>query len=255
MRETELEGRGWFGRWSEIPGSLPARVFLHGLGCLGGAIFGGVAGHPSLGGHRTLVIDLPGHGLSDRPADWGYSLEDHAAAVAAVCADAGVERIDLLGHSLGGDIAVTVAGRHPGLVARLVVAEANLDPIPKDRYGGRASQQIAAQSEDEFVTSGYQGFIDTVASWAPMLRLADARAVHRSAVGLVTGTRPTMREVFIGLDVPRTFIVGDRGEPLLDADGLRASGVRVVTIADAGHMMMNDQPAAFVAAVAAAFPD
>jgi len=52
--------------------------------------------------------------------------------------------------------------------------------------------------------------------------------------------------------IPRTFIRGEQGEPLVGAEGLQAAGVRVVTIPDAGHMMMADQPDAFVAAVAAA---
>jgi pimeloyl-ACP methyl ester carboxylesterase len=255
MRETEFQGKGWFIRWEDLPGRAPARVFVHGLGGIAWAAFGGVAGHPALGGHRSIVIDLPGHGLSDRPADWGYSLEDHAAAVAAVCADAGAEGIDLLGHSLGGDIAITVAGRYPGLVRRLVVAEANLDLITRDPNGVRPSQRITVQTEDEFARTGYQQLVETVPAWAPMLRLCDARAVYRTAVGAVTGTRPTMREVFTSLGIPRTFIVGDRGEPLVGAEGLRASGVRVVTIGDAGHIMMDDQPAAFIDALAAAFPD
>jgi hypothetical protein len=34
------------------------------LGGLGAAAFGHIAGHPALGGHRSLIIDLPGHGLS-----------------------------------------------------------------------------------------------------------------------------------------------------------------------------------------------
>jgi len=63
-----------------------------------------------------------------------------------------------------------------------------------------------------------------------------------------------MREVFTGLGIPRTFIVGDAGEPLVDAAGLEASGVRVVTIAGAGHMMMTDQPDDFVGALEAALP-
>jgi pimeloyl-ACP methyl ester carboxylesterase len=255
MHETELQGRGWFVRWTEVPGRPPARVFVHGLGCVAGAIYMGVAGHPALGGHRSIVIDLPGHGLSDRPHDWGYSLEDHADAVAAVCVDAGVDGIDLVGHSLGGDISITLAGRYPGLAGRLVIAEANLDPIPKTSTGERASQRIAAQSEESFVDTGYAELLDAVPSWAPMLRLCDPRAVHRSAVRLVTGTRPTMRAVFTGLDIPRTFIVADAGEPLVDAAGLEAAGVRLVTIAGAGHMMMQDQPAAFVEAIAAALPD
>jgi pimeloyl-ACP methyl ester carboxylesterase len=255
VRATEFVGQGWFIRWVDLPGRLPARVFVHGLGGIAWAAFGGVAGHPALGGHRSIVIDLPGHGLSDRPTDWGYSLEDHAAAVAAVCADAGVDGIDLMGHSLGGDIAITVAGRYPGLVGRLSIAEANLDPIARSASGERVSQRIAAQSEEEFIQTGYRAFIDSIPFWAPTLRLCDARAVYQSAVGLVTGTQPTMREVFAGLKIPRMFLHGDIGEPLVDAAGLRAAGVRVVTIAHCGHMIMDDQPAAFVKALAAAFPD
>jgi pimeloyl-ACP methyl ester carboxylesterase len=255
MRQTEFHGQGWNVAWVDLPGGAPARVFLHGMGCLGGAIFGEVASHPRLGGHRSILVDLPGHGLSDRPADWRYSLEDHADAVAAVCADAGVEGIDLVGHSLGGDIAITVAGRHPGLVRRLVIAEANLDPIPPTPTGVRTSQRIAAQAEGEFVATGYRELVDTVPGWSPMLRLCDPTAVYRSAVGLVRGTSPTMRQVFTGLGIPRTFIVGDAGEPLVDAEGLEASGVSVVTIAGAGHMMMSDQPEAFVSALEAALPD
>jgi pimeloyl-ACP methyl ester carboxylesterase len=57
-------------------------VFLHGLGGNGEAILGAVADEPALGGHRSLLIDLPGHGASDRPADFSYSLDDHAAASA-----------------------------------------------------------------------------------------------------------------------------------------------------------------------------
>jgi hypothetical protein len=35
--------------------------------------------------------------------------------------------------------------------------------------------------------------------------------IYRSAVGLITGSRPTMREMLVGLPIPRTFICGDRG--------------------------------------------
>src|SRR5439155_1655577 len=52
--------------------------------------------------------------------------------------------------------AVTVAGRNPGLVRRLVIAEANLDPLPRSATGGRGSHRIAAQAEDVFVATGFR---------------------------------------------------------------------------------------------------
>ena len=255
MSQAAFDNRGSWIRWSDLPGRLPARVFVHGLGGIGAAAFGHIAGHPALGGHRSLVIDLPGHGLSDRPPDWDYSLENHASAVAMVCASAQVEGIDLVGHSLGGDIAITVAGRNPRLVRRLVIAEANLDPLPRSAEGGRMSQRIAAQTEAEFVAAGFGECLEANPDWAPTLRLCDPVAVYRSAVGLVTGTHPTMRDVLTGLAIERTFVRGDRGEPLADAEGLAAAGVALVTIADSGHVMMRDQPTAFVGALTAALSD
>ncbi len=252
MAELVFDDAGSAVRWVDLPGRSPARVFVHGLGGgTGSWHFGGIAGHPALGGHRSLLIDLPGHGMSDRPADWGFTLDDHASVVARVCAAASLDAIDLVGHSLGGDIAVVTAGRNPGLVGRLVIAEANLDPLPPSTTA-RQSQMIATQTEEAFIARGYQELLDEVPSWRPMLRLCDARAVYRSAVGLITGTSPTMREMLVAMTMPRTFIHGDRGEPLLDAEGLQAAGVDVVTIPDAGHLMMHDAPEAFTAALVTA---
>lgn len=251
MHQTSFDAHGSQIRWSEITGDSPARVFIHGLGGTGEAILGALARDPAIAGHRSILVDLPGHGASDRPADYPYTLDAHAEAVVAVCRAAGVDGIDLVGHSLGADIAIVVAAQNQGLVRHLVISEANLDPLPPS-LTGRASQAIRAQTEAAFVDTGYPALMDGNEQWARTLRFADARAIHRSAVGLTIGSTPTMRAMFVALPIPRTFIKGDRGEPLLDAAGLEAAGVRVVTIPDAGHMMMFDNPPAFVAAVAAA---
>ena len=252
--KTSFDRDGSQIRWYDLPGAGPARVFVHGLGGVGWAAFGHIACHQALRGHRSLIIDLPGHGLSDRPHDWGYSLDDHAAAVATVCSAAGVEGIDLVGHSLGADIAITVAGRNRGLIRRLVVAEPNLDPLPRSATGARGSQRIAAQTEDGFVTAGFAACLDSDPEWASTLRCATRR---RSSQRRRAGDRDAA-DYARHADCPHdrgTFIRGDHGEPLVDAEGLAAAGVATVTIADSGHVMMDDQPAAFVEALAAAPPD
>ena len=248
---TAFDAHGSLIRWMEVPGDLPARVFLHGLGSNGLAIYGDVIDDPAIAGHRTLVIDLPGHGSSDRPADFAYTLEGHAAAVTAVCQAAGVEGIDLIGHSLGGDTAIVVAARSPGLVGRLVISEANLDALPA-AADQRASQAIRLQSESDFVATGFAQLMADFPEWAPTLIRCSAEAVYRSAVGLTVGVTPMTRELFVGLQVPRTFMHGDRGEPLLGADGLLAAGVRIVEIPDAGHMVMLDNRPAYIAELATA---
>ena len=248
MPATAFDARGSQIRWTELPGRLPARVYVHGLGGNGEAIFGAVARDPAIAGNRSILLDLPGHGSSDQPADFSYTLEAHADAVAAACRAAGVAAVDLVGHSLGADTAIVTAFRHPDLVGRLVISEANLDPLPA-ASDGRGSQAIRLQSEEEFVRTGYALMGRQNPDWERTLRFCAPLAIHRSAVGLTTGTVPTMRAMFVGMRIPRTFIHGDRGEPLLDAAGLRAAGVHVVTIPNAGHMMMFDNPPAFLAAV------
>jgi pimeloyl-ACP methyl ester carboxylesterase len=119
---------------------------------------------------------------------------------------------------------------------------------------GLGSQRIAFQPERAFVETGFAAMLEGDPGWRPSARLCDPLAVHRSAVGLVTGSRPTMRQLLLPLPIPRTFIRGDRGEALAAPETLEASGVRIVTIRDAGHVMMADAPEAFIAALAAALP-
>ncbi|MBE7189902.1 alpha/beta fold hydrolase, partial [Jatrophihabitans endophyticus] len=71
-------------------------------------------------GLRPVALDLPGHGGSD-PAG-SYLLEDLADEVLAFLDAAGVARATLVGHSLGGAIAMTVADAAPDRVRALVLA-------------------------------------------------------------------------------------------------------------------------------------
>jgi pimeloyl-ACP methyl ester carboxylesterase len=79
---------------------------------------------PELEAERTLLlIDPRGTGGSDRPADpSGYDLEDYATDIEALREHLDLERIDLLGHSHGGFVAMNWGGNEPDRVGRLVLA-------------------------------------------------------------------------------------------------------------------------------------
>jgi len=98
-------------------GGVPV-VFLHSFG-------GDAANWRAQLGHlraerRAIAVDLRGHGGSDRPRDGDYTVPAMAADVAAVADALGLQYFVLVGHSMGGSVAVAYAGRFPERVAGLV---------------------------------------------------------------------------------------------------------------------------------------
>ncbi|MFD7501840.1 alpha/beta fold hydrolase [Streptomyces sp. NPDC059850] len=252
MRNAVVTTEGDQIRWVELPGREPSRVYVHGLGATSPAYFAEIALHPLLAGHRSLLIDLLGHGISDRPTGFGYTLEAHADALAEALGAARVTGAEVIAHSMGGSVAIVLAARHPHLVSRLVLVDANLDPIPRVSGSG-GSSGIAAYSEAEFLAGGWEGVRDRVGPhWWSTMRLAGREGLHRSAVNLTRGTVPTMRELLLDLKVPRAYLLPEADGPLPGADALAAAGVAVVPIPDCGHNIMLDNPDAFARATSAA---
>lgn len=252
MHSAAVTANGDRIRWVELPGEEPARVYVHGLGASSPAYFAASAVHPLLAGRRSLLVDLLGHGHSDRPEEFSYTLEAHADALAAALTGAGAEGAELIAHSMGGAVAIVLADRHPHLVSRLVLVDANLDPLPRTP-GSAGSSGIAAYGEEEFLAGGWAEVRDRVgAHWWATMRLAGRTALYRSAVHLAAGTTPTMRELLLELKVPRCFLLPGADGPLPGTDALEAAGVSVVSLPDCGHNIMLDNPDGFARAVAAA---
>jgi pimeloyl-ACP methyl ester carboxylesterase len=103
--------------WAEVGHGRPT-VLLHGV-CDSYRTWLKVA--PALGrSRRVLMPDLPGHGLSDRP-DAPYTVEWHAATVAAWIDALGLGDFDLVGHSFGGGVAQMLLLTHARRVRRLAL--------------------------------------------------------------------------------------------------------------------------------------
>ncbi len=105
-----------------------ALVFIHGWTCDLTFWSGQAAVYKK---HRALLIDLPGHGRSERP-DVAYTPERFARAIDAVMRGAGVERAVLVGHSMGGPVAFTFLRLFPARTKALVMVDALIPSAPKD---------------------------------------------------------------------------------------------------------------------------
>jgi pimeloyl-ACP methyl ester carboxylesterase len=112
---ASIEGRKLY---YEIHGAGEPLVLLHG-GAGGIPMFGPTL--PALAQNRRVIaVELQGHGRTP-DADRPLSFQAMADDIAALLAQLGVQRADVMGYSLGGGVALQTAIRHPDFVRKLVV--------------------------------------------------------------------------------------------------------------------------------------
>ncbi len=143
---------------------------------------------------RSLLIDLPGHGESDKP-HVPYPMEFFARGIEAVMRDAGVNRAVLVGHSLGGPIGYTFLRLFPEKVKALVLVDAEVTApqstaayrdAQKARYAKNV-QALSGAAGSKYFTSRIEAMFSakTPPAWREQIRakmLATPEHVRVAAV-------------------------------------------------------------------------
>jgi len=134
---------------------------------------------------RTLAVDLRGHGESSWDPTGRYPVESHVADVLGVIETLSLRRLIVIGHSLGGDIAVRIAAARLSHVVGLVVVDFGPDPIPDG---------VARVRSDFNESMRTWGSVDEYASWLSERRpLVDAEIIQNLAAGAL---RPVLNGGF-----------------------------------------------------------
>ncbi|MEO6510602.1 MAG: alpha/beta fold hydrolase [Nocardioides sp.] len=221
--------------------------------------------------HRVLLLDMPQHGRS--PWTDSFTYLDAAEQVAATIGEhAGDDPVALVGHSMGGKIAMVLALRHPEQVARLCV----VDVAPVEYASGRefvgyvgamraldlsalesrgdADAALTAAVPDPTVRSFLLQNLRRSSEppgwvWQPNLEVLDRRmdAITGWPADELVGVAP-----YTG---PVLWVRGDRSEHVLEEHGDLMSAlfprVRRLTVRNAGHWVHSEQPAAFASVLEA----
>lgn len=131
---------------------------------------------------RAIALDLRGHGRSAPPRDGDYRITSLAADLQAALDHLGLERVVLVGHSLGGVVCAAFAGAHPERVAGLFLLDPagdgrKLPPdIVKGMMAGLAADPYAA-TEAYWMTMLGPSTAETRARLMKDLRAISARAI------------------------------------------------------------------------------
>jgi esterase len=242
-------------------GAGPAVAILHGL--FGSGRNWTTIGRSLAARHRVLLCDLRNHGASPWADDMSYP--DMAEDVHALLAARGALPAALLGHSLGGKVAMTMALARPLDVARLVVVDIAPVPYPPTLAGHiRAMQeldlaQVRRRSEAEQRLAAVIPDAAERAFLAQNLVFEEGRPRWRINLAAIARAMPLISEfpsfpagrVYDG---PALFVTGGRS-PYVRAEHeppIRQlfPAARLVRIAAAGHWVHAEAPDAFLAQVA-----
>lgn len=240
---------------STIPGVPPTLDRGQLLLCLHGAGSNAHTWHHQLAhfdqAHSVVALDFPGHGRSGS-TEGLPDLDAHVRCLAGFADALRLRPAVLIGRAMGGAVAVAFAAAHPdrvrGLVLvatppRFAIPPASLDTW-RDVTLGRATQPFAMNLFSPTVDMAVvrECFMEQVKT-DPRVRYTDLLACN----GVDLSAR------LAALRLPTLVVTGrdDHFAPPAEAEAVQrlVPGARLALIADAGHMLTSEQPAAFNAAV------
>jgi len=232
-------------------------LFLHGLGDSASA-FSPAFETQDLAPFDVLLVDLLGHGQSDKPDDFDYSPASHGAVLFQALRKVRFQTpLHIVGYSFGGAVAVELA-RFPlqGLASIILVEPA----LEADRVEFAA--RITQHSEAEFLPM-YPELLASYATsdsseadrrWAETAAFASARAIYRCAKGLIQASnRGELVAHFKQLALKKSVILSHEtyGQwPLIRS--LEKGGVKVFLVEAPHKMPFYESPDGFYSAVAQA---
>jgi pimeloyl-ACP methyl ester carboxylesterase len=243
------------------PKDGPAVVLVHGFG---GSTFSFRKNISPLAaaGFHVAAFDLPGFGLSDKRWNADYSHPAQADFIVAAMKELGIPRASLVGHSMGGNVAIHVAERHPEAVEKIVFiapvvfdgkapgGNAWLLRFPPLRRWARIVVRIRLKppGTGNFLRTGYGdptlATRDVIEGYAAPRRMVDwdlallgiARDLGKSGLPRPVST----------LSVPILILWGDKDTwvPITRGESLRRKLPRAEwsVVPGAGHLVTEERP-------------
>lgn len=210
---------------SETSGSGLPVLFLHGNSSCKEAFNGQLEGTLA-DAYRMIAMDLPGHGASSNAFDpeRTYSAPGYAACAVELLKQLDVDRVVVVGWSLGGHAALEMLPLFPGVVGLMIMGT---PPVRRDmesiQQGFQPSPALLLAGKEEFTTEDFDAFAKL--TLGPLGDPVLIRAMHRADgaarrvmfESLISGRVSDQRELAENASVP-VAIVNGADDPLVNLD-------------------------------------
>ena len=243
--------------------SNPAILFLHGFLGLGEDWF--EMAQDLSRDHFCVLPDLPGHGQSrELSGDQSSDMAATSEAIANLLDDLKIDRVTLLGYSMGGRIALCTALSHAHRVRALVLESASpgieddKERIDRAALDDLRAEQIERKGVAAFVEQWYNAPLfdslhqqpEKLASLKQSRLVHDPHALAAALRRFSVGRQPSLWKEIIRLDIPTLVIAGALDKKYCDIANKMAGLLprcRQITIGGAGHNAHFEQPQEFLA--------
>ena len=207
--------------------------------------------------HKVIRLDLIGHGGTEAPAA-GYEIERQAALVAAVLDKLGVDRVTVVGHSMGGMVATALAEAYSARVERIVLIDSPPKAETTFKLGTRlALMPVVGELLSRFETNrsirkslgqgfapGYDVPEEFVADFKQLTYTA-FRTAHDAGVAFET-SKPVFERLKALRNPPPLLVIFGAEDQLESPASAKlyeqVPGARVEIIDGAGHSPMVEKP-------------
>lgn len=231
-------------------------ILIHGIP-VWGYLWHGI--YPELtGSHRVLIPDLPGFGFSDKADCFDRSLAAQAHMIDAWLDQLGISHATIIGHDIGGGVALRMATLFPERVERLIVMNTVCyDSWPIElmlQFGHpeahrKLSASIAVRLLRQALKRGFASSIPQdllTGLLATYTTEVGKLSLIRNAAALNTNLTTEIIHLLFGLRIPALVLWGqdDRFQPVHYGERLAKDipGSRLIRVKDARHFVMWDQP-------------
>ncbi len=224
----------------------PAILFIHGWSCDRSYWEAQMTSFRT--DHKVVAVDLAGHGESGRGRT-NYTNESFANDVLAVIDHLGLDKVVLVGHSMGGVVMIEVARKRPETIIGLVGADTLHDLGEEwdfEKFIAPFREDFKKQT-DKFVRDMFPETADQeLVRWIAEDMSSAPREVGLSAMeGMDTYWRNELFTALKEIKIPLICINCDRWETKLDVNMKHAPTYELILMPGVGHFVMMEDPKRF----------